>query len=279
MEAMYWRPTRTNWQNILLRRRTYLPYCVVSAPRSGTNLLRHCLNVHPHIVMHGEIFNPAARVRQWEVEWIGDELPIFDNHPVDQYLNEYIYPRSIENMQAVGFKLFPYHFNRLPQAGKAWSALTSVPSLKILHMKRNNFLDSAISIFVAKRDDKWLGYGDKAIQPPPISIPFEALAERIDSIGYMHGQVQKRLSGFDILPVSYDDLAANPDETLDRIQRWMGVEPMVLRPARPLRKQRRWTRAEAVEGYDELRERFRRERPDLAHFFDEPETFHEVPSK
>ena len=71
--------------------------------------------------------------------------------------------------------------------------------------------------------------------------------------------LEERTRGLDVLPVTYRDLAGQTQETMSNVQRWLGVDPLLLKPDPPMFKQRMVPRSTVILNYEELRQRVQRE--------------------
>jgi LPS sulfotransferase NodH len=107
--------------------------------------------------------------------------------------------------------------------------LNEAPDTKVIYMNRD-FLESCASFYAAVETKVWHAYNPK-------------FSERNDSIylppGYMVGyyhrfcsfeqSYRRRLSGLKSMDVHYQDIQANPNDVLLKVQEFLGIEPRELK--------------------------------------------------
>jgi LPS sulfotransferase NodH len=101
----------------------------------------------------------------------------------------------------------------------------------VLHLRRENLLRQFVSGRIAKSTGTYhVRAGDDperarvAVDPADAVAYMAAMRAREDAYA-------ERFRASDVLAVCYEQLAADPDAELGRIQRWLGVEPRALQPA------------------------------------------------
>ena len=110
----------------------YTPFVILSRSRTGSNMLVQYLNSHPHI--------------RCEYETLG----ILDNRSGPALVKR-IYSKQPFFTKAKGFKIFYYHPMDASDEvfEQTWKALVSIPNLHMIHLKRVNVLETAISSKIA----------------------------------------------------------------------------------------------------------------------------------
>ena len=88
-----------------------LNFVVVGNDYAGHSLLQASLAAHPNMACHGDLFNPAEKIRRKEhEEYFGDSGKVPDWYQphtisIEQYLNNKIFDNTLFNEKAVGVRL------------------------------------------------------------------------------------------------------------------------------------------------------------------------------
>lgn len=135
---------------------------VVTAARSGSNLLLSLLNSHPDLYFHGEVFKPAfvATFRAAPVlkTLIGvDPTELRDRDPV-RFIDT-VFALSPTHPRAVGFKLFLNHNSAV------LDAVAARDDMHIMLLDRQNRLASFSSLLIGEMTDVWWVKSGKAAAP------------------------------------------------------------------------------------------------------------------
>lgn len=157
---------------------------------------------------------------------------------------------SVASRDAVGCKLHACQ----PDPGwdrweTAWDYLASDPAIKVIHLYRQSLLAQLASWKIADLLDRW-GDQTDVVERPVIRIDPGELVwfHRWNELAYRVRLT--RLRRHAILTVAYEDLRDQWQATLERVLRFIGVEPRPLAPCakqcetRPLR--------EVISNYHEL---------------------------
>jgi hypothetical protein len=203
-----------------LRRASERPtrFVVLSQPRTGSSLLCGSIRWHPQILMHGEILNQNYR---------RFELP--SNSGSDRFRAAL----SMATHDAIGCKLHACHPNPgFEHWESAWEELFADPTIKIVQLTRQNTLAQLTAWKIAGL----LGGPTEqanAVERPVIRIdPGEwAWFQRWNTMAY---QVRlARLQRHAILPVTFESLYDHWQATVERVLRFIDVEPIPLEPCEP----------------------------------------------
>ncbi len=248
-------------------RRAYTCLCILGVPRSGSNLLRGLLNDHPDILVHNEVFCAIAPVRETSLLWEKRPRVPYQKGHIAPYLEEHVFPKDPEGKKVIGFKLFPSHIDYLERGEREWEAIRGIPDLRVLLLRRENYLDIALSAELANRSMQWISTGQSPPEPAPMVLPINVLLWYFHTMEKHYRTLEERTRGLDVLPVTYRDLAGQTQETMSNVQRWLGVDPLLLKPDPPMFKQRMVPRSTVILNYEELRQRVQREHPEWLRFF------------
>lgn len=244
----------------------------MTIPRSGSTLLQHTLNAHPAALVYGEVFNRSERSRLIAMRAGTDMSAIYKGGSIRRYLQHTVFPPSADGKQVIGFRVFPFHARWLPNPQHLWRQIGAVPGLKILLLERENLLDIALSYSVALRDNVWFASpGEKPRAYQPIRMEYDFCVQAFRDYEQSYAWCREQLPHADRLHVTYDALVHDTDTCLQRIQTWLNLDPIPLRPAHGPVKQRTVPRREAILNFDELRSRMAAEHPEWLAFFDKSE--------
>lgn len=232
----------------------YVKFIILGRSRVGSNFLRGLLNSHSEVTVFGELFQNKE-----EIGWVlpgyypsRRMLRLFHEAPVD-FLEKKVFKAFPEHTAAVGFKIFYYHAQD-EKWKPVWDYLQSMPDLKVIHMKRRNILKTHLSRQRAIKTDRWVNtYGSREPQRS-ISLDYEACLDDFIRTRAWEEAYDAYFAGNDILEVMYEDLAADYQWEVTRIQAFLGVEYEHVQPVNY--KKSRQSLSEAIANYCELKERF-----------------------
>jgi LPS sulfotransferase NodH len=232
----------------------YTRFVIIGRSRSGSNLLRSLLNAHPHIEAYGEIFRS-----QEAMDW--DHIGSLKNDKMQQqlwqdpvkFINERVFRPYPKATAAVGFKIFYYH----AQDGSwqtVWPYLEQMTSLRVIHIKRRNILETHLSRKRAEVTDSWVNTGGKTEKPIAVTLDYaDCLADFERTRGYEE-EFDGRFAHHPKIEVIYENLAQDYNAEMTRVQEFLGVPYAPVQPA--IFKQSRQTLREAITNYDDLKRQF-----------------------
>lgn len=242
-------------------------FIVLAQQRTGTNFLLSLLTSHPHAVAFGEIFSSPQHL-QWGIN-LQDRyrrtLPDPDKalvaarqaDPVG-FLRQYVFGNETQDAHAVGFKIF-YEHCRTGRDPEVWTWLEQQGDVAVVHLKRRNILRTLLSKRLANASGVWhcasTNETTTPMQPPPAIDLMESdcrefftrtlLNEREADWQFRHHRV---------LPVYYEDLAAEPEKVAAAVQGFLGL------PLHPLRstlsRQAAGGLRDQIANYDHLKKIF-----------------------
>lgn len=174
---------------------------ILSSSRSGSNFLVSLLNSSPDLAFQGEAFKDTTGARL-EVDYRS------------------VYPKR--SLVLHGAKIFYYHPNGIKDYA-VWERLQADPQVRVIHLMRRNLLRAYISVQLAERSGVWMSR--TSTDSGSIALDVEAFnAWRDRRIARSKAAVE-RLKGRPLLPVFYEDLAADSAAELERIAAFLGVPP------------------------------------------------------
>lgn len=225
------------------------PFVILTFQRTGSNLLCGKLHSHSEIIMHNEIFN-SAKIWTYQTEDIQND-PSFRWNTVSRaenpagFLDDIYHRKSLKknHCKAVGFKLFPDHWNDTND--KVLKIILADKRVKKIILRRENYLD----VYASKlRSDKSGDYVGKSLDDIPIwidSSSFQGFLEYYDKCyEYYDTLVQDQ----DVLRVSYEDLtcAEKEGDQIRKILKFLNVDSSFI-PA-TLKETKKQTKVPLSEG-------------------------------
>jgi LPS sulfotransferase NodH len=223
----------------LVGQRQYLPFLILTRDRTGSNMLVQYLNSHRQISCAYEVLGKLE----------GRSGPD---------LIRRIYGRQPFFIRARGFKVFYYH-PMDADGTSTWDALVAIPNLRLIHLIRDNILETAVSSKLAYLTGLYgdLGNSPKAIsnQVEPFEYPVEKLLSVFEQTRGWETDGLRRFSHCPQLELSYEQLVADPSHHIGRICRFLGIsQPFT--PRTSFRKQRQKSIKAILSNYDALKAHF-----------------------
>ena len=220
-------------------------------------MLTTCLQRHPDICSHGEVFGLSGPLAFYGVRYdlrppLADVLVgIRDRDPL-RFLEELVFASGAK--RAVGMK-FKYEELLLPHWDAVRERLAEMNDVHVMHLTRENLLERYLSQHVAVHVTKVFNV-QRGDVPPPVRVRLEpdACREDFDRTAERERQVRALFANHPILEITYEQLVADHEDTVDRVQQFLGVEPRDLQPT--TQKLRNQSLVESVENFDELASAF-----------------------
>ncbi len=228
--------------------RDYARFVILCTGRVGSNMLSSFLNSHPGIVVKGEIFG------QSEARGLRNNA----NLDLDAYIEREAYSDYPRGIQAAGFKLFYNHAKRkMPEPNAMWNYLEADRSIKMIHLTRDNLLRAYLSKVIADKTARWTQAGPLnavSTEEKRTTLDFDEAKRRFSKIQSWESEANKSFRNHDMIHVTYEQLAAEPQPTLNDIQKFLGVEPRNLSSFHT--KQNPERLSVLIENYSELKAKF-----------------------
>lgn len=234
-------------------------FVVLTNGRSGSTLLVSYLRKNRNIRLYGEIFGKYYLDQPMVREMIQRDGAV----------------SYFKNMQSrclaeshVGVKILYCHLEPsygkqrgVPDLPAVVDELVDDKDTKILHLRRGNLLDIAISGMLAKLTKSYSGrdYGDLRIV-----LPVDRCRQIFEQLQRQSERYRTLFAEHDYLEITYEDLVDTPDETLASAFAFLGAETVAARTT--LKKQNRSPREVVLTNYAELKDAFA-DTP-FARFFD-----------
>jgi LPS sulfotransferase NodH len=146
-----------------------------------------------------------------------------------------------------------------PSSGRAdfLGLLSADPTVSVLYLTRDNLIESLRSLTQAKRTGRWVACRAADLEDmPTVRLTPQMCHAYSQRAKRFTAGVQERFACHRLLPLTYEELCADPVVQVRRVQEFLGV-PVQDLPASSLMKQESRPLSEVVENFVELREEFR----------------------
>ena len=213
-------------------------FIVLSRSRSGTNLLLEMLNAHRNVLAFGEVFQQL------------------NGRAASEVLEEIRRPTAFF-IKALGFKIFYYHPLDRP-APELWDALSADFSLRIIHLRRHNRLETKLSHALATRSNRWAQrVGEKPSGPlAKVYLDPDEMRREFESMAAQEAECSKRFENHRVFDLRYEDLFVDGPRQFGRVCRFLDVPAPRPTPPPGLVKQTRSTPDQIIGNFEALREHF-----------------------
>lgn len=259
-----------HWQNLRDNRRPfshditkinehsdYVRFIIVGHARTGSNFLRGLLNSHSRIIALGEIFrNFPGNSIGWDTPGYPHSrsvLSLFQTDPI-KFLEEKVFRNFPKHISAVGFKIFYYHAQN-KNWKPVWTYLRNRKDLRIIHIKRKNFLKTHFSLRKAFKTNKWGNTSGAEGENVSISLNYEECLKSFTEIQEWEKKYDIFFENSCKIDVLYENLSNDYKNEMKRIQEFLGVDYEVVRPS--TYKQSNQPLSKAISNYFELKEKFK----------------------
>jgi hypothetical protein len=220
-------------------------------------MLTTCLQRHPDICSHGEVFGVSGPMAFYGIRYNQDPpleqilKGIRDRDPV-HFLEDFVFEAG--SKRAAGMKL-KYEELLLPRWEPVLARLRERTDVRVIHLTRENLLDRYLSQHVAVHVTKVYNVQQGPV-PPPVRVRLDpdACAEDFSRTTEREALLRSMFAAHEVLEITYEQLVDSQESTLRAVQAFLGVEPIELEPT--TKKLRAQSIAESVENFDELARRF-----------------------
>lgn len=164
------------------------------------------------------------------------------------------YPKSVH---AVGFKLlYNQPTSNQEQNQQILNYLKSVKDLKVIHLKRKNYLASYVSLISARSSGSWMSTKNVKSEKYDrlIEIDYEDCIKEFEKIQNWEKEYDELFVDHPVYQVNYEELKENLVESLKHIQNFLGVPQKTLYSNTI--KQSKIPLDQKITNYKELKDKF-----------------------
>jgi hypothetical protein len=266
----------------------YVRFIITGDARTGSNMLVGALNTNPTIRCFREVFHYWMDYIDYYVDGFDphdrEELELRQTDPV-RFLQQRIFCHQPDQYMAVGFKYLYGHFwgfDRLTEH------LKQDLELRVIHLKRRNWLRSLGSVRIAEASGRWLeleGTPERGKRPmhvraasaalhpsrvlraarrrflaparppkPQLTLSLEDCEQWFNRTRWEVSRVDEMFENHPRLDVDYEDMLMSRDEVFASVQRFLGQQPVRLDVT--TRRQNPEPLSQLIANYEELRAAF-----------------------
>lgn len=240
--------------NVIKGHKDYTRFIILGMPRTGSNFLASSLRSHKNIVTYGELFSEQSRMRRdilWDIKGYKTTqkaLSLRDKDPIG-FLETMVFKKMPVVVQALGFKLFYHH------ADESWECLwpyLQSQKLKVLHLKRKNYLKVFLSLSVAMQTKQFVSKNKKVLQQQPVELDYKDCLRWFERSKAWEDKYDTFFE--DSMMLYYDDLVSDYDGQMRAVQEYLNVS--ACDASSILKKQAQLPLDKAIENYGQLKSRF-----------------------
>jgi LPS sulfotransferase NodH len=232
----------------------YTRFLILGRSRTGSTLLLRSLRGHKQTAIFGEIFRNNTINWQPQFGWVtANRHRNYVGNPT-AFLEQCIFRRQPAKIKAVGFKLFYYHAHD-GAFENVWDYVKQDKQLRIIHIKRQNILEAHLSRVVAGYTDTWrLNGKQKSEEAMVITIPFDECLKIFQETRQQEIEYDAIFSDHPKLEMTYETLSQDFGREMERVQKFLKIDPEPLAPA--TKKQAKRPLSSRIANFNELKDRF-----------------------
>ncbi len=240
------------------RNMNYQKFIILSSPRTGSEWLTSLFNSHGQMVAYSELFHHQF------IPWIyGRDRPVLtelfqfrEKYPIE-FMRDIIFRGYPKKIKAVGFKIHDYK-QPLKDALVVWAYLCNLADLKIIRLRRKNWLKQFVSFELAKKTGNWhVTAGSSPLSQPPgkIRLKHEDCLRFFHRLEVLDKFFTKITKDKPVYKVCYEDLCADTTSRLNEMQEFLGLKIKKLNSRH--QKTNKYSVSEALINYRELQNKFK----------------------
>ena len=229
-------------------------YIVLGAMRSGTTVVNESLELHPSLSVAYEVLHYKSSIELTNLPHIRDLLfelygtrkldytpsPMLGLHPrfpddiglnvgACSFNNDCDLSALVDKVfqEYNGFKILYYQAKR---NNEIWNYLRDLPDLKIIHVLRDNFMESLVSLMVAHRSGIWqLRKWGHLSKDKPVHISPQDAKCYFEYLEFSREHYLSMFEDRDQLVIRHDEIG-KWDQLMRKVQNYLGVDYVPLSP-------------------------------------------------
>jgi LPS sulfotransferase NodH len=235
-------------------------FIILGTARTGSTLLRGLLNSHSDIIAFGELFRSKEEIgwdlMPYQKEMQSSQLSYLHQHEPVSFLEEVVFQGHSRKVKAVGFKIFYYQAQDTQQK-LIWSWLIDHKKIKVIHIKRRNYLETLLSLTRAHKTNKWYKShpADNQDEDLSIELPPEKCLNYFTWLEETSAQYDTLFQNHQKIDVYYEDLVAAAEAEMQVVQKFLRVKHQHLVPS--TLKQASQPLSQAILNYAELKQQLK----------------------
>lgn len=205
-------------------------FIILSRSRTGSNLFVSLLHNHPNVICSTEILGR-----------IGNDS---EKRRIDSF-----FCKKKTKIKAVGFKIFYYH----PvdkENSNVWETLNGYKKLKVIHLTRNNILETIVSREIAIKSKRWVQLKESREYNFKLRLDPKLVLEEINRTLNYQKEFRDKFKNHQIKEVTYEELVLNRFSVLKETFQFLGLKTH--KSNTNLIKQNNKRLSDVLENYDEV---------------------------
>lgn len=238
-------------------------FIVIGMPRTGSTLVQTTLEQHPNIKMHGELFHPNDDERMGAHVINDNNNSIFFDSTKDDaidFLRANVWTEeNSKKYDAVGFKLFGERVQCLGTEKLFLRLKETFPSLKFIHIERDDLLECWVSRETAKKTGQWFSSSQDKKTELVNDLQVVANPLALQQFFQSYEEVNNFFKS-DFFPkpnylhIDYDQIATDFKKTSRSIFTFLGLKNVSVK--QNIKKQRTLTATDQIQNIEEIRQFF-----------------------
>lgn len=234
-------------------------FCLLTTQRSGSTWLNELLGSHPEVKLFpGEIF--LDRPSQNNIGWIDDSdfLTFYDYHHQKQVSRPWVTFNYLDEIdkypgdhKSIGFHLM---YNQLADYPEILFRLI-VDGYKIIHLERQNYLDTLISM--ANMNRRNIVHSRNSMEVSAIHLDVDILWKNLCRQEEKISIVKRLIRSLPIksFKVTYESLRCDREKELSGIAKFLGVSATGIQFQSNLKKINQGSYSQKIENYEQVRQK------------------------
>lgn len=191
-----------------------MKFIVLSSQRSGSTLLCELLGSHPDVVMAKELFKLSGEGRN-----LDHKRYVPEKGSAEAFLADFFRSDDAAGIRAKGFKLMLNQF----KAHVGLREFLKQEEISVIYLERRNLLKQHVSRQAAR--SSLLYHAEKASDGRPLVLATNNLIEQLEQMETDRDELRSLASSCNALLLTYEDLVAERNSTLEEAQRFLRLEP------------------------------------------------------
>lgn len=236
-----------------------LPFIIVGMPRTGSSLLLTTLQQHPEILAFSELFHPVLQERSGPHAIRRNAAAIYFDPSTGsamEFLENWVWCQINNSYPAVGFKVFGDYLKHPSTEGLFVKLKENIQDIRVIHIKRLNYLDVYVSKMIASKTGVWLKRCDLKSADQSKEQDVRITINPTDAEKFFLSMIEvddffsRHFCGEKYLPIYYEQISDSLQNEANRIFDFLGVEARSV--TAQLKKQIKKPKQEIIENFDEL---------------------------
>lgn len=226
-------------------------FIILTTPRSGSSWLGSLLDDHPDVDVYGELFLHHSIPEKYKDVRQKDPLKFFEYRQQNQGLRPSITHRYLDDVftspkQACGFKVMAGQFLKHPEL----ILYCNTFNIKVVYLNRL-LEERALSYAVAQHREHFHQLKEQGDEKP-ITLDSAFIEKFLKRQKMLQNGLNLYMKALNcpIINLAYNDLDTHQQTSLDKVYRFLGIQPHVARSSFQKISEKNYT--DIITNYDEI---------------------------